>query len=175
MGRSPNWPTLNTIMTSVWRSTPPDANIRIVPSGGDWSAPTRSEAGLAKQPTWHRVQQIVVQPKWRTSYSAENANTSTWAKHANQSERFKKHIQAIRDCSHRSMLQEHFRTGNCASRNLDNITVQILHVVDSQVVTLVAERELKAIETLWIDRLMSQYPQGLNTLWYDPNECHQLP
>ena len=90
-------------------------------------------------------------------------------------ERFKKHIQAIRDCSHHGVLQEHFRTGNCASRNLDNITVQILHVVDSRVVTLVAERELKAIETLWIDRLMSQYPQGLNTLRYDPNECHQLP
>ena len=29
--------------------------------------------------------------------------------------------------------------------------------------------ELKRIETLWIDRLMSQHPLGLNRITHDPN------
>ena len=35
------------------------------------------------------------------------------------------------------------------------------------------EKELKTIETLWINRLMSGYPQGLNWIEIDPNTRHQ--
>jgi len=75
-----------------------------------------------------------------------------------------------------STLHEHFNRGNC--RGLDNLSVQILHVLDAKddrgnpVDNKTAETLLKEIETLWINRLMCEYPQGLNWISHDPRIRH---
>lgn len=74
-------------------------------------------------------------------------------------------------------MHKHFRKG--AYKGAHNIIVQVLHVLqtDSNGVNLYREQrevELKRIELLWMDRLMSEYPQGLKKRWeketYTTNE-----
>ena len=82
--------------------------------------------------------------------------------------RFAKHIQAIRDRHRPGVLQEHFRKGRCAGT--DNIAIQLLHRVTPETDQTAEQIEqlLKELELLWINRLMSEYPQGLNWAKYDP-------
>ena len=51
--------------------------------------------------------------------------------------------------------------------------VQILHVLTGTGLSPEQiETELKRMELLWMDRLMSEYPQGLNHARYDLNKRH---
>ena len=66
-------------------------------------------------------------------------------------------------------MHEHFSRGTCIGVN--NMRVQVLHVLDSTGLSgEQTELELKRIETLWIDRMMSEYPQGLNHIRQDSNK-----
>ena len=88
--------------------------------------------------------------------------------------RYAKHLQAIRDRRRRGVLQEHFRDGSRCS-GINNITIQLLHRVipDSVDTPEAIEENLKHLETLWIDRLKCEFPQGLNWKRYDPqSRCH---
>jgi len=78
--------------------------------------------------------------------------------------------ETLRDTNHESTLQVHFKSGEYASRNMSNMKIQILHVLDDPAQPIAEAEELKMIETLWIDRLMSQHPQGLNRIRQDPNK-----
>ena len=88
--------------------------------------------------------------------------------------RFTKHVQAIRDRHRPGTLQEHFRHKTCGG--IDNITVQLLHRVIPKVDDTPENIEdtLKQWEKLWIDRLKSGYPQGLNWAEYDPIKRYKL-
>ena len=58
---------------------------------------------------------------------------------------------------------------------IDNITIQLLHrvVPDSGDTPETIEETLKQLETLWIDWLKCEFPQGLNWTRYDPpSRCH---
>jgi len=45
----------------------------------------------------------------------------------------------------------------------NNIVLQILHVVQNpDMSNEEIESELKKVELLWMDKMMSEYPQGLN-------------
>ena len=49
--------------------------------------------------------------------------------------------------------------------------VQVLHVLDIHDTHLSMqqrENQLKKMESLWISRMMSEYPQGLNNMKQDP-------
>ena len=85
--------------------------------------------------------------------------------------RFAKHLQAIKDRYRPGVLQEHFRRGECGS--IDNITLQLLYKLPHTHDTPEnIEESLKQHETLWIDRLKCEYPQGLNWARYDPTKRH---
>ena len=81
--------------------------------------------------------------------------------------RYAKHLRNIKDKHSNGVLQDHFRKNVCG--DVDNITMQLLHRVipqDHQTQAQI-EETLKRIETLWMDRLMCVFPQGLNWLRYD--------
>ena len=80
--------------------------------------------------------------------------------------RYAKHLQNIRDKHSRGALQDHFRKNECGSIE---IMMQLLHKVipENHETQTQTEETLKRIETLWIDRLMSEFPQGLNWVRYD--------
>ena len=81
--------------------------------------------------------------------------------------RFATHIKAIRDSQKRGVLQEHFKFGRCG--NIKNIKLQMLHTLtpgDNDTARQ-TEETLKQLETLWINRLRSEFPQGLNWINYD--------
>ena len=82
--------------------------------------------------------------------------------------RFAKHVQAIRDRHRPGTLQEHFRHNSCGG--IESITIQLLHRVIPKADDTPERIEniLKRLETLWIDRLKCEYPQGLNWARYDP-------
>jgi len=82
-------------------------------------------------------------------------------------DRFKKHLKKIGQVEDpNTAVHDHFRKGAC--RGIHNILVQVLHVLDPTHLTREqTEDQLKAIELLWIDRLMSGYPQGLNYIRND--------
>ena len=76
-------------------------------------------------------------------------------------ERFKRHLQKIKDRREVNTMHDHFRKGSCSGTN--NIMLQILHVVQNpDMSNEEIESELKKVELLWMDRMMSEYPQGLN-------------
>ena len=80
--------------------------------------------------------------------------------------RIAKHLTAIRNRHQPGVLHEHFRRGDCAGTN--NVSVQFLDVIvptDGD-----TEQQLKRLESLWMERLKSEYPQGLNWAKYDPKE-----
>ena len=84
--------------------------------------------------------------------------------------RIAKHLTAIRNRHQPGVLHEHFRRGGCAGTN--NVSVQFLDVIvptdgDTAEYT---EQQLKRLESLWMERLKSEYPQGLNWAKYDPKE-----
>ena len=81
--------------------------------------------------------------------------------------RFAKHVQAIRDRHRPGTLQEHFRHNSCGG--IESITIQLLHRVIPKADDTPERIEniLKRLETLWIDRLKCEYPQGLNWARYD--------
>ena len=81
--------------------------------------------------------------------------------------RFAKHIQAIGDRQKRGVLQEHCRYGRCG--NINNIKLQMLHTLTpgDNDTPRQTEETLKQLETLWINRLRSEFPQGLNCINYD--------
>ena len=84
--------------------------------------------------------------------------------------RFTRHLQAIRNTHQPGVLHEHFRKDRCAGT--DNITIQILHVITSTVHDTAEQTEtnLKNYESLWMNRLKCEYPQGLNWAKYDPRK-----
>ena len=77
-------------------------------------------------------------------------------------ERFKKHLKKIDQIENpNTAVHDHFRKGTC--KGVGNIIVQVLHVLDpTHLTNEQIEEQLKTIELLWMDRLMSGYPQGLN-------------
>ena len=76
-------------------------------------------------------------------------------------DRFSRHLHRITDYRIPSTLHEHFVRGTC--RGTHNVRVQVLHVLDNTgLLAEQTETELKKIELLWMDRLMSEYPQELN-------------
>ena len=81
--------------------------------------------------------------------------------------RYATHLRNIKDTDSEGALQDHFRKDVCGS--VDNITVQLLHRLTprSNKTQAQIEENLKRIETLWIDRLMCVFLQGLNWLRYD--------
>ena len=84
--------------------------------------------------------------------------------------RFYRHLDRINHYRQASTLHEHFARGTC--RGTHNVTVQVLHVLDNT--GLSAEQTktyLKRLE-LWMDRLMSEYPQGLNHTRHDTTKRH---
>ena len=83
-------------------------------------------------------------------------------------ERFRKHLQKIKQGKEANTLHEHFSRGTC--RGVNNMMVQILHGMGLSPEQI--ETELKRMELLWMDRLMSEYPQGLNHARYDLNKRH---
>ena len=81
-------------------------------------------------------------------------------------DRFKKHLQKIKYNKEANTLHEHYNRGTC--KGAHNMMVQVLHVLDcTDLTNAQIETELKRIELLWIDRLMSEYPQGLNFARHD--------
>ena len=83
--------------------------------------------------------------------------------------RYAKHLQAIKDRHRPGVLQEHFRRGDC--HGIANILIQPLHVMTNNGHTTASmEEALKLQETLWIDRLKCEYPQGLNWVRHDPTK-----
>ena len=87
--------------------------------------------------------------------------------------RIKKHLNAIKDRHRPGTLQEHFRRRECHYTN--NLSIQVLHVLTPHrnKTPESIENKLKSLELLWIDRLKSEYPQGLNWARYDPANRHQ--
>ena len=91
-------------------------------------------------------------------------------------DRFKRHLQKIRDYREMNTMHEHFRRGAC--KGTHNMVLQVLHVLQTENNNnekLSAEQievELKRIELLWMDRLMSEYPQGLNHTRDDNKKRH---
>ena len=86
-------------------------------------------------------------------------------------ERLYKHLQKIKYNKEANTLHEHFNRGTC--KGVHNMIVQILQVVDcTNLSNEQIETELKTIELLWIDRLMSEYPQGLNYARQDQIKRH---
>ena len=83
--------------------------------------------------------------------------------------RLAKHITQVRNHKIASTVHEHFRPGQ-RCQGLHNIGLQPLHVVTPTDTAEVAqiEQNLKDLETLWIKRLMCEYPQGLNWIDKDP-------
>jgi len=81
--------------------------------------------------------------------------------------RLSRHIQKIKDTKEHSIIHEHFRPNKCSS--LEHLSVQILDVIDHKNHKNYKETELalKRRESLWINRLRSEYLQGLNQLQYD--------
>ena len=84
--------------------------------------------------------------------------------------RIAKHLTAIRNRHQPGVLHEHFRRGDCAGTN--NVSVQLLDTIipangDTAEHT---EQQLKRLESLWMERLKSEYPQGLNWAKYDPRK-----
>ena len=88
--------------------------------------------------------------------------------------RFARHIQAIKDKHHPGALEEHFRKDKCSS--IENVTMQPLHRVIPRINDTPEhiENTLKQHETLWIDRLKCEYPQGLNSIRQDPMTRYNL-
>ena len=82
--------------------------------------------------------------------------------------RISKHLQAIKNKHHPGALQEHFRKNRCTGIN--NVAVQLLQVITpgDHDTTEKVENVLKQHESLWMDRLKCEYPQGLNWAKYDP-------
>ena len=90
-------------------------------------------------------------------------------------QRFTRHMRIFRQPTVASTLHEHFNRGEC--QGLDNISIQVLQTLpqsgDNQDITdQQAETKLKELETLWINRLMCEYPQGLNYTQHDPRIRH---
>jgi len=86
-------------------------------------------------------------------------------------ERLYKHLQKIKYNKEANTLHEHFNRGTC--KGVHNMIVQILQAVDcTNLSNEQIETELKTIELLWIDRLMSEYPQGLNYARQDQIKRH---
>jgi len=78
-------------------------------------------------------------------------------------DRFRKHLKKINNNIEdpNTTVHDHFCKGACKGPH--NIVVQVLHVLDTTHLTREqTEDQLKAIELLWMDRLKSGYPQGLN-------------
>ena len=82
--------------------------------------------------------------------------------------RFARHLKAIRDTRQPGVLQEHFRKKNCTG--IHNIRIQLLHAITPNRGDTAEQIEdkLKTLESLWMDRLKCEYPQGLNWAKYDP-------
>ena len=83
------------------------------------------------------------------------------------------HLRKIEDGKEANTVHDHFRKGEC--RGTRNLRVQVLHVLetvkDGKSLSMEQrEIELKRIELLWMDRLMSEYPQGLNQKRLDDNK-----
>ncbi|XP_065892734.1 uncharacterized protein [Dysidea avara] len=91
-------------------------------------------------------------------------------------DRFKRHLQKIRDYRETNTMHEHFRRGAC--KGTHNMVLQVLHVLQTEnnnnekLSAELIEVELKRIELLWMDRLMSEYPQGLNHTRDDNKKRH---
>ena len=87
-------------------------------------------------------------------------------------DRIKNHLRKIRDHREVNTLHEHFRKGAC--RGVHNMMVQVLHVLKdvNNLSSEQTEAELKRMELLWMDRLMSEYPQGLNHTRNDVRTRH---
>ena len=84
--------------------------------------------------------------------------------------RYAKHLQNMRQTRHSTgILPDYFGKGECGNTN--NIAIQLLHRVTPRghKTPTQIEETLKQIETLWINRLMTVYPQGLNWLIHDTN------
>ena len=85
--------------------------------------------------------------------------------------RFSRHLHRITDYNKPSTLHEHFTRGTC--RGTHNIRVQVLHALNNMGLSAEqTETELKRIELLWMDRMMSEYPQGLNHTRHDTIKRH---
>ena len=82
--------------------------------------------------------------------------------------RFSRHLRAIKNQHQPGVLQEHFRKNKCAGTH--NISIQILHTITPKEGDTPRDTEnaLKQLESLWMQRLKSEYPQGLNWAKYDP-------
>ena len=82
--------------------------------------------------------------------------------------RFTKHFKAIQNPYQPGTLHEHFRTNKCNS--IDNISITILHVITptEHDTCKEIENQLKKFESLWMDRMKCEYPQGLNWAKHDP-------
>jgi len=88
-------------------------------------------------------------------------------------ERMIRHMQKIDNTNDSNTLHDHFRKRQC--RGTQNIIIQVLHVLETNrdgkaLPMRERETELKKIELLWMDRLMSEYPQGLNCKRHDDEE-----
>ena len=83
-------------------------------------------------------------------------------------------MRKITDVREANTVHDHFRKGHC--RGTENVRVQVLHILETvkDGKSLLRETELKRIELLWMDKLMSEYPQGLNQKRHDENKryCH---
>ena len=82
--------------------------------------------------------------------------------------RLAKHLTAIKSRGQAGVLHEHFRRGECAGIN--NISVQLLETITpkKQETAEQIEEQLKQLESLWMGRLKSEYPQGLNWAKHNP-------
>ena len=77
-------------------------------------------------------------------------------------DRFKRHLQTIRNYKGEcNTLHEHFSRGTCTGVH----NIRGLSTEDTEI-------ELEKIEMLWMDRLMSEYPQGLNHTRHDSRSRH---
>ena len=86
--------------------------------------------------------------------------------------RLARHIQKIRNPSETGVLQDHFRPQKCSTIN--QLALQTLDSVNPMGKTpQQIERDLKRKETLWIKRLRSEHPQGLNQIQYDATNRYQ--
>ena len=80
--------------------------------------------------------------------------------------RFYRHLDRINHYRQASTLHEHFARGTC--RGTHNVRVQVLHILDNTGLSAEqTETNLNRLELLWMDRLMSEYPQGLNHTRHD--------
>ncbi|MCY4327357.1 MAG: GIY-YIG nuclease family protein, partial [Rhodobacteraceae bacterium] len=88
--------------------------------------------------------------------------------------RLSKHISSIKNPHQSGVLPEHFRKNKCSG--IHNLQTQVLQSVqrDSNDTDQTIENKLKSVESLWMDRLKCEYPQGLNWAKYDPMKRYKL-